>query len=127
MASNFLKRRKILKEINTLDLTPVKQMESADNADGKVDIILPRFRNQFLKRALQPRKKGDNITIHLDELGSAIWRMIDGTMNVHQICSKLQTEFPEKLNPPEETEERVAKFLSLLYQERYITFREISE
>ena len=126
MSLNFFERRKVLKEINSLDLTPVRQMEFEVNEKGNVDILLPRFKNQELKRALQPRRKEEYIRIHLDTLGSAIWLQIDGQMNVHELCQSLQVQHPEKLNPPEETEERVSKFLSLLYQERYLTFREIT-
>jgi len=127
MSLNFFERRKVLKEINSLDLTPVRQMEFETNDKGKVDILMPRFRNAVLKRALHSKRKGEYIRIHLDDLGSAIWMQVDGKMNVHELCTRLQTTHPEKLNPPEETEERVAKFLSLLYQERYLTFREITK
>ena len=126
MSLNFFERRKVLKEINSLDLTPVRKMEFDKKDDGKVDILLPRFKNPVMKRALQPRRKEEYIRIHLDDLGSAIWLQIDGKMNVHELCIQLQSLYPEKLNPPEETEERVAKFLSLLYQERYLTFCEIT-
>jgi hypothetical protein len=122
---NFFERRKILKKANYLDLTPVKVMEFDTCGDGRVDILLPRFRNTVWKRALQPRWKGEFIRIHLDEVGSAIWQQIDGTLNVLDICTRLQTIHPEKLDPPGETEKRVTQFLSLLYRERYITFREI--
>ena len=127
MSLNFFERRKVLKEINSLDLTPIRQKEFEMKDNGKVDILLPRFKNPVLKRALQSRRKDEYIRIHLDDLGSAIWLQIDGKMNVHELCSQLQSTYPEKLNPPEETEERVAKFLSLLYRERYLTFREITK
>jgi hypothetical protein len=45
---------------------------------------------------------------------------------VNELCSRIQAAHPEKLYPPEETEKRVTQFLSLLYQQRYITFREIT-
>ena len=126
MSLNFFERRKVLKQINSLDLTPVRQMEFEINENGKVDILMPRFKHPVLKRALQPRKKEDHIRIHLDDLGSAIWLQIDGKMNVHELCDQLQSLYPEKLIPSVETEERVVKFLALLYQERYLTFLEIT-
>ena len=127
MSLNFFERRKVLKQINSLDLTPVRQMEFEINENGKVNLLMPRFKHPVLKRALQPRKKEEYIRIHLDDLGSAIWLQIDGKMNVHELCTHLQSIHPEKLNPPEETEERVVKFLALLYQERYLTFLEITK
>jgi hypothetical protein len=100
-------------------------MEFEIREDGKVDILLPRFKHPVLKRALQPHWKQEYIRIHLDEMGSAIWLRVDGTLNVSELCSHLQTAHPEKLHPPQETEKRVTDFLSMLYQQRYITFREI--
>jgi hypothetical protein len=126
MKSGFFERRKILKGINSLDLTPVKLVGSEMNDNGRVDILLPRFKSTFVKRALQSKRKGEFIRIHLDEVGSLIWSNINGSTKVHDLCRELTRSHPEKLNPPEETEERVSKFLSLLYQERYITFRELS-
>ena len=93
--------------------------------DGKVDIMMPRFKHPVWKRALQPHWKQELIRIHLDEVGSAIWLQVDGTIHVNDLCNQVQTAYPEKLYPPGETEKRVTQFLSLLYQQRYITFREI--
>ncbi len=125
-ALNFFQRRKILKNANYLDLTPLRIMEFEALEDGKVDILMPRFKHQMLKRTLQPNWKKEFIRIHLDEIGSAIWIQIDGINKVYELCNRLQATCPEKLHPKEETEKRVTQFLSLLYQERYITFREIT-
>jgi len=101
-------------------------MEFEIREDGKVDILMPRFKHPIWKRALQPHWKQEFIRIHLDEIGSAIWLQVNGTIKVIELCSKVQTTHPEKLHPPGETEKRVTQFLSLLYQQRYITFREIT-
>jgi hypothetical protein len=124
---NFFQRRKILKKANYLDLKPLRQMEFETREDGKVDILLPRFSHPIWKRALQPHWKQEFIRIHLDEMGSAIWLQVDGIINVNELCSHVQAAYPEKLYPPGETEKRVTQFLSLLYQQRYITFREITK
>ena len=125
-ALNFFQRRKILKKANYLDLTPLRQMEFKTREDGRVDIIMPRFKHHIWKRALQPHWKKEVIPIHLDEIGSAIWLRMDGINNVGELCKSLQVIYPESLHTPEETEKRVTQFLSLLYQQRYITFKEIT-
>ncbi|MGA3012946.1 MAG: PqqD family protein [Bacteroidales bacterium] len=122
---SFFQRRKILKKVNYLDLTPLRQMEFDVLSDGKVDILMPRFRHPVLKRMLQPNWKQEVIRIHLDEIGSAIWLLIDGSGNVNELCSRLQAAYSEKLQPPDETEKRITQFLSLLYQQKYISFKEI--
>lgn len=101
-------------------------MEFEIREDGKVDILMPRFKHPIWKRALQPHWKQEFIRIHLDETGSAIWLQVDGTINVTELCSRVQATHPETLHPPAETERRVTQFLSMLYQQRYITFREIT-
>ncbi len=73
----------------------------------------------------QPRSKDLFIRIKLDQFGSQTWRLIDGKTNVGGIAEQLNREPPEKLEPAEETPERVTKFLAMLYQQRYISFLEI--
>jgi hypothetical protein len=122
---NFFKRRKILKNINYLDLTPVRLMEDQLTDDGRIDILLPRFNRRFWREIYRNSKKGAYIHIHLDEIGSAIWLLIDGQKKVIKIYDELNEMKADKLQPEEETEKRVTQFLSMLYQERYISFREI--
>jgi hypothetical protein len=122
---NFFQRRKILKNINYLDLTPVRLMEYQLTDDGRIDILLPRFRSGFLSKVSKNSKKGEHIYIHLDKIGSLIWISIDGIRNVHSICNEMNEKYPLVIHPKEETEKRVTEFLSRLYQERYISFREI--
>jgi hypothetical protein len=100
-------------------------MEYETREDGKVDILMPRFKHPVWKRAFQPHWKQETIRIHLDEVGSAIWLQVDGTINVNELCNRVQASHAEKLHPPVESEKRITQFLSLLYQQRYITFREL--
>ncbi len=74
---------------------------------------------------LQPRSKGDFIYIRLDETGSNTWLLIDGHSRVMDICQRLTEHFPGTLSPADEIEERVTQFMTFLYHQRYITFREI--
>jgi hypothetical protein len=125
MNVNFFQRRRILKKVNFLDLTPLRVLDFELLENGKVDILLPRFKNRIMSGMLQPRRKGPVIRIHLDTNGSAIWQLIDGVQKVYQLCDRIRMEKPELMQPPDETEKRVTGFLSLLYRERYITFLEI--
>jgi hypothetical protein len=117
---NFFRRRKILKNLNFLEATPVKVCDHQVDEAGKVTVIVPKFRNkQFNDWFLGKRPK--NFRIRLDETGSKVWLLIDGEKNVGRICDEL-----EKQNL-EETVDRVTKFLTQLYEQRYITFRELGE
>ena len=76
----------------------------------------------MLRQWLIPGGKSDSFRIHLDELGSATWLAIDGKNSVAEICLILDEQFGEKIHP---VETRVTKFLTLLYDQRYITFKEL--
>lgn len=122
---NFLERRRILKKTNFLDLTPVRTLEHESRENGTVDLLMPRFRNKYWSRMFQPKSKSEFIRIKLDQSGSLTWLMIDGNTTVTGICEKLEAKHTGQFNQTEETLQRVTKFLSMLYQQRYITFREI--
>jgi hypothetical protein len=122
---NFFQRRNILKNVNYLDLTTVRLMEDRLTDKGKIEILLPRFKSRFWNQVYKNSKKGEYIFIHLDEIGSTIWNSIDGNLSVQTICNEMKEKHPDKLQPTEETEKRITEFLSLLYRERYISFREI--
>ena len=127
MEVSFFRRRKILKQANSLDLHPVKLIDSETRDENTLNLLLPRFRNKTALKLFRPHWKPEFIRIKLDEFGSAVWAMIDGERSASDICMQLKETFPEKLNPIEETEERVSKFLFILYQQRFISFREIQK
>jgi hypothetical protein len=124
---NYFKRRRILKKSNFLDLRPVRVLGHELRDDGGITLLMPRFKNKVNATLFQPGSKEKFIFIKLDRFGGHTWQLIDGQANVAQICSKLKAQFSEELHPLEETEARVTTFLSRLYQERYITFREIQD
>jgi hypothetical protein len=124
---NLLQRRKILKKANFLDLHPVKVIgEEPAEKPNRVNLLMPRFSNRYTSAMFQPRHKDMFIRIRLDDFGSFVWNSIDGINTAGEIARKLDTSGPEGFLPGEETHERVTSFLSMLYQQRYITFREIT-
>jgi hypothetical protein len=117
---NFFRRRKILKKLNFLEATPVRVSEHRVEEDGKVTIVVPKFRNHAFNHWFLGRRP-KNFLIHLDQFGTDTWLQIDGKKNAGEICSELAEK---GMDSPEE---RVTKFLTTLYEQRYITFREIEE
>ena len=127
MEQPFFKRRKILKQTNALDLHPMRLMESEARDADTLNLLLPRFKNNLANKLFRPNWKDENIRIKLDAFGSAVWGLIDGKLSTGDICSRLKELFPEKLTPSAETEERVSTFLSMLYQQRFISFCELQK
>ncbi len=124
MGLNIFQRRRILKGANYLELTPVRTQAFEIDDDRKVVLLVPKFSNKKLSNFLMPKGKPTHFKIHFDELGSATWLTIDDKMNVNQLCMLLSEKFGEQIHP---VYERVTKFLTLMYEQRYITFKELSD
>jgi len=127
MEVNFFQRRKILKKTNALDLIPLRLMEWEPREEGKIDILLPRFKRHWLQRITGALKRKRFIHIKLDTFGSATWVLIDGVLTVAEISARLNETFLNKVSSPQETSERISKFMTMLYQQRFITFRQIQK
>jgi hypothetical protein len=127
MEVNFFKRRKILKKSNALDLVPMRLLDHEQREEGKLNILLPRFRRPWLAGYLAPLNKERFIRIKLDQFGSSTWLLIDGKKNVREISGALENEYPKQLDPPTETSDRVNKFMSVLYQQRFISFQQLQK
>lgn len=120
---NFFERRKILKKTNALDLIPVTRCGHQIEESGKVTILVPKFRNEKVSKFMLG-KRSRFIYIHLDDIGTFTWLQIDGHRSIAAIAQAMREHFGEDLKAPEE---RVNKFMSRLYQERYITFKQIED
>jgi hypothetical protein len=120
---NFFERRRFLKKVNLLDLTPIRLHEHEEET-GKVVILVKKFKNvRFSHFALG--RHSPMIRIKLDEAGSEVWKSIDGLSNVATILDNMNkrwNDFPEKTSG---LEKRLAGFLSIMYDNRYISFREL--
>ncbi len=120
---SFSERKKILKNSNTLDLTPFKlHNEEIDEAD-LVTVLIPKFKNKFAVKFISPKLKSDMFRIKLDKLGSFVWMRMDGKNKVHQIVKEASEKFKDEIQP---AEERVSKFLFQLYEQRLISFNELN-
>lgn len=124
MQVSFSERRKILKGANYLELTPLRLNEEEISEENLVTILIPKFQNKFAARFIIPKLKSPVIKLKLDELGSAVWLLIDGKRTVDKIAQLLLEKFGNKIEP---INERLTKFLTGLYEQRFITFQEINK
>ncbi|HNX06518.1 MAG TPA: PqqD family protein [Bacteroidales bacterium] len=123
MALNFFKRRNLLKQLNYLEATPIRKcaFETAEN--GLITLVIPKFKNEKVNNyLLSPRKRFFRIA--LDELGTSVWMHIDGTKKVMEICKQVYDIYGEKIMP---VDQRVTRFLTMLYEGKYISFKEIEK
>jgi hypothetical protein len=119
---NFFERRKVLLNTNLLDLIPIRKQDHETTDDGKVNIIVQKFRNKFWSNFCVPKSRRPFFKVKLDEIGSVTWLSIDGQKNVHELCTELEQKLGERITP---VEKRLSKFITRLYEQRYITFKQI--
>jgi hypothetical protein len=103
-------------------MIPVQLAKYNTNSDNNITLLLPKFKNQTLRFLLIPRNHSQDIHIKLDVFGTSTWLLIDGKNSVENICTKMRQQFGENIEP---AEERVTKFLTKLYDNRYITYKQL--
>ena len=123
---NFFKRRRFLKNANLLELIPIRLHENETSEEGRTVLLVPKFKNQDLGRFMLGHR-ATHFRIKLDEMGSEVWNVIDGHSKVTDLISKLQEKWKDTPEKTDELERRIAAFLGQLYDNRYISFRELSD
>jgi hypothetical protein len=87
---------------------------------GVVKLLVPRFRARWMQW-LQKRLRKPHIRVALDEIGSAVWQLIDGRRTVVEIGEELERRFGEKLHP---THERLGMYFGILRRNRFVEIDE---
>jgi hypothetical protein len=100
-------------EANYLDLVPHHAVDAEIDDDGRVRVLMPRYRDPIFGRLLQPRLKGDRrfIRVPLDPRGSWVWQQVDGQRTVGAIARAFREAFPEEDGA---IEERVSRFVAAM-------------
>jgi len=112
-------KNKIRKEDNFLELIPVIK-EGQDwkiKEDGCVQILIPRegFFDKIVRIFVNTPKV---MKIDLDDVGSCVWKSIDGKRNISEIGDILKAEFGEKAEP---LYERLGTYINILRNNKFIT------
>ncbi|GIK61103.1 MAG: PqqD family protein [Ignavibacteriota bacterium] len=123
MQLTLKERKKILKNSNTLDLTPFKLFSEEVDKELLVTVIVPKFKNELAKKFIVPKLKSADFRINLEKFGSAVWINIDGNNNVQEIINVVTEKFGNNLD---QAEERITKFIFQLYEQKLISFNEIN-
>ena len=121
---NFFQRRAVLKNLNYLEVRPIRNYDQSVDENDMVTVLIPKFKNQFAVRFVLPYMQHKFFKVKLDEFGSATWLLIDSKRNVMDIASELVKKFGEKIQP---VEERLTRFFTGIYEQRLITFLEIQQ
>ncbi|MEE9390229.1 MAG: PqqD family protein [Candidatus Aminicenantaceae bacterium] len=71
-------------------------------------------------RHLLPRLKNPKYKINLDDFGSFLWELCDGTTTVQELSECMKDKFGDKIEP---LYDRLALFLQSLERNRFIVYR----
>lgn len=104
---------------NYLDLKPLRNEKIPwSEKDGKVTLEIENkgvWNRIFQKLFKKPRVS----YIHLDEIGSFVWPMLDGEKTVLEIGKAVEARFGEKANP---LYERLVKYFEILKSYHFVYF-----
>lgn len=106
---------------NILNLRPKRAVQWEENEDGTVILLTPKFENKLLVKYLLPRMKSKNIKIKLDDVGSWVWRHIDGERTILQIGELMEHELAERAQP---VYERLGLFMNMLLRRKFILLKD---
>jgi hypothetical protein len=122
---NYFQRRKLLKNINSLELVPVAIVPFEETSEGTVKLIIPKFSSPILTRMFISNRRQKTFNVKLDSSGSVVWTAIDGEKNIGYISKELKGVFVNKGESCSDCETLVVSFISKLYDEGFVTFRQL--
>jgi len=118
---DIFKKKTGNKKINLEKVVPRRLVDSRTEENGKITLLKPKFKNPFLKKYILPKLKSKHFKIHLDDIGTIVWKKIDGNKNGVEIAREVQEEIDEDLEP---LYQRLAIFLSALKNNEFIDYEE---
>ena len=96
---------------NFLDKKPQKNPEIKWSCDGENITLEIENKGLFNRLAQKLLKKPKTSFIHLDEMGSFIWPLIDGETDIIVLGEKVKDHFGDKAEP---LYERLSKYIKIL-------------
>ena len=113
--------KKNKKNENYLERVPLRPQwlswSSSENGVVTLDIENKGVFNRIAQLTLKKPKVSH---IHLDEVGSFIWKITDGEKNIADLALIAQKEFGEKINP---LYERIAQYFKILDSYGFIEWK----
>ena len=116
----IMKKKQIISE-NYLEKVPVqnRMLKWELTADGKVNLLVEN--TGFFNRMAQKLFGKPKITyVHLDDVGSFVWQIVDGEKNIIELGKMVEKHFGEAAQP---LYERLAKYFQILDSYRFIIWK----
>ncbi len=117
-----MKKKKIVIPENYLLRIPARPESMAWTADEKGIVTLEIENTGWANRVAQKLFKRPKITyIHLDEMGSFLWPLLDGEKDIMALGKLVDAHFGEASHP---LYERLARYFQILDSYHFITWME---
>jgi hypothetical protein len=98
------------------ELVPRQDCEFEEN-DGFVTVLYVEKEPTFIERTFFKHFIKKPHRVDLDEVGSVIWKMIDGKSSVDELTKKAEEHFGDKIAP---ADERVKLFINQMFYTKLI-------
>jgi len=122
----LFKSRKKTKEpvvINLLTIVPLSNIEWRETNVGKIVLLKRKFKSVRLQNLAKRWLNQTHYQIHLDDYGSFVWKMIDGSHSVATIGEELQRKYGDKIEP---VYDRLGEFIQKLQRSGFIRIKEVA-
>ena len=114
-------KKKVVISKNYLEKVPVRPEHINWSADEKGIVTLSIENTGFMNRVAQKLFRKPKVShIHLDEMGSFVWPLLDGKKNIIELGQEVEAKFGEKASP---LYERLAKYFQILDSYHFIEWK----
>lgn len=107
---------------NLLEFVPERKIERFSEDEKGIVTLEIENKGVFNRIAQKLFKKPKISYVHLDEMGSFVWPLIDGEKDITEIGKAVKEHFGEKAEP---LYERLAKYFQILESYGFISFKNI--
>ena len=116
-----MKKRKEVISKNYLEKIPSRPEHMNWDADEDGIVTLDIENTGFMNRMAQKLFRKPKVShIHLDEMGSFVWPLLDGEKNIIELGELVKERFGDKANP---LYERLAKYFQILDSYQFIEWK----
>ena len=115
-----MKKKNVISQ-NYLEKIPVRPEKIKWSVDEEGIVTLDIENTGFFNSVAQKIFKKPRVShVHLDEMGSFVWPLLDGEKNIIELGKLVEEEFGEKANP---LYERLAKYFQILSSYDFIEWK----
>jgi hypothetical protein len=106
-----------------LHIVPKRNADHEEDDEGHCVLLRPKHLTGVLAKLLQPKLPKKYSRIRLDDIGTTVWKLVDGDLTVGQIADLLHDQMGDRVEP---RYERVSQFVHSLYGNGLLTLFEPS-